>query len=173
MFIVLMTFCRLSWAGLLPLARMVECTDDEEGPADPDHGRSRRFPFDHSLLTALVDRWRPETHTFHFRWGEMTVTLQDVACLLGLPIRGDAVGPTEAPNDWHLDLAARFAGVLPGILDVDDIRTRPQDRHGPRVQWLRQYEVSLLATFCNKWTYHGLCSKMCILFHRSWRTYVG
>ena len=29
---------------------------------------------DPSLLTSLVDRWRPETHTFHFRFGELAPT---------------------------------------------------------------------------------------------------
>ena len=86
---------RLAWAGLLPLARMLEATDEDALVHEVDGARSRRFPFDHSLLSALVDRWRQETHTFHFRWGEMTVTLQDVACLLGLPLAGDAIGPSE------------------------------------------------------------------------------
>ena len=45
-------------------------------------------PFNSPALTALVDRWRPETHSFHLPCGEMTVTLQDVAMILGLPIRG-------------------------------------------------------------------------------------
>ena len=43
---------------------------------------------DGALLTAFVDRWRPETHTFHLPCGEMTVTLQDVAMILGLPLDG-------------------------------------------------------------------------------------
>ena len=38
--------------------------------------------------SALVDRWRPETHKFHLPVGEMTSTLQDVSMLLGLPFVG-------------------------------------------------------------------------------------
>lgn len=43
-----------------------------------------------AAITALVDRWRPETHTFHLPTGEMTPTLQDVSMILGLPIGGGA-----------------------------------------------------------------------------------
>lgn len=108
---------RLSAAGLLPLAQMVQATDKDEpaAPAVDDDGdvhvgpeRSRRFPFDRSLLTALVDRWRPETHTFHLPFGEMAPTLQDVSLLLGLPIVGGATFPHEPPDNWRGNLLARF-----------------------------------------------------------------
>nr|XP_034601056.1 protein MAIN-LIKE 1-like [Setaria viridis]XP_034601057.1 protein MAIN-LIKE 1-like [Setaria viridis] len=46
---------------------------------------------DHGLLSALVDRWSPITNTFHFPFGEMTPTLQDVAMMFALPINGKAV----------------------------------------------------------------------------------
>jgi len=43
------------------------------------------------LVSVLVERWRTETHTFHFPHGETTITLQDVALQLGLKIDGLSV----------------------------------------------------------------------------------
>ena len=45
---------------------------------------------DHGLITALVERWRLETHTFHMPHGEITITLH-VEVILGLPVDGDAI----------------------------------------------------------------------------------
>jgi len=42
----------------------------------------------HALLMTLCERWHPETSTFHMPVGEMTVTLEDVACLMHLPTEG-------------------------------------------------------------------------------------
>ncbi|RYR11205.1 hypothetical protein Ahy_B05g079676 isoform E [Arachis hypogaea] len=51
------------------------------------------------LLSAFVERWRPETHTFHMPFGECAITLQDVAYQLGLPIDGEAV--SGCLTDFH------------------------------------------------------------------------
>jgi hypothetical protein len=49
---------------------------EEGGENVNEHGEKfKHFFYDKSLLTCLVDRWRPETHMFHFPWGEMAPTL--------------------------------------------------------------------------------------------------
>jgi hypothetical protein len=43
--------------------------------------RLTRFNYDAPLIAAFMDRWRLETHTFHFPVGEMTFSLEDAAML--------------------------------------------------------------------------------------------
>ncbi|CAN6329240.1 unnamed protein product [Urochloa humidicola] len=68
--------CYIRRAGLLPLDRVV-CAG---------------LPvMDGPLLMCLVDRWRLETHNFHLSYEEVTITLQDVAMILGLLLEGQVV----------------------------------------------------------------------------------
>ncbi|CAO2037609.1 unnamed protein product [Urochloa humidicola] len=90
---------------------------------------------DHAALTALVDRWRPETHTFHLPCGELTITLQDVAMLFGLRIDGQAVTGTINPTGWR-DVVEALFGVRP-----EDPPQNAKDRKtsGVRASWLAQH----------------------------------
>ena len=49
---------------------------------------------DWPLITCLVERWWLKTHTFYVPVEEMTITLQDVAIILGLCIDGPVVTGT-------------------------------------------------------------------------------
>ncbi|KAK1605043.1 hypothetical protein QYE76_028716 [Lolium multiflorum] len=115
---------RLKWAGLLPFARLVEARENVS-----------RLNYDAALITCLVDRWRPETHTFHFRWGEMAPTLQDVSMLLGLPLAGEPIGPLEEPVGWMHSMDARFVGVRQGVGPISF------EAHGPRQAWLHEFQI--------------------------------
>jgi hypothetical protein len=78
---------------------------------------------DSAVLTALVDRWRPETHTFHLACGETTVTLQDITMTLGLPLDDTLVcGPVSLGG----------GGMWSGLLSAFDPPTWPQTRRTRR-----------------------------------------
>ncbi|KAJ3690391.1 hypothetical protein LUZ61_019555 [Rhynchospora tenuis] len=69
------------------------------------------MPVDHTLVQGLALFWRPETHTFHFSHvGEMTVSLEDVAFLYGLPVLTGRVVTGRCDFDY-LELLATY--VLP------------------------------------------------------------
>jgi len=42
----------------------------------------------HGLVCAMAERWHQETSKFHLPVREMTITLDDFACLLGIPVAG-------------------------------------------------------------------------------------
>ncbi|XP_058784748.1 protein MAIN-LIKE 1-like [Vicia villosa] len=66
---------------------------------------------DAPLLSAFIERWHPETSSFHLPLGEMTVTLDDVHSLFHLPIAGMFFKPV------HRDQAKEVHMVM-DVLEV-------------------------------------------------------
>ncbi|KAJ8637847.1 hypothetical protein MRB53_012114 [Persea americana] len=72
----------------------------------------KKSRIDHALINALIERWRPETNTFHFVCGETTITLEDISSLYGLPIDGKAVtGSVWSDKSKVSDTCSRLLGV--------------------------------------------------------------
>lgn len=46
---------------------------------------------DHVVLTVLTERWWDTTNSFHFRFGEMTITPLDFAVITGLRVGGEPI----------------------------------------------------------------------------------
>jgi hypothetical protein len=67
---------------------------------------------DGALLSAFVDHWRPETHTFHLPCGEMAPLMQDVGYILGLQINGVVVSGTINTDNWK-EMVHQFTGHYP------------------------------------------------------------
>jgi hypothetical protein len=99
-----------------------------------------RFNYDAPLIAAFMDRWRPETHTFHFPIGEITLSLEDAAMLGGLLCAGQAMGPIDILATWSVDFLARFANV-----PRNDRALAPYvlfaDIHEPTWTWIQQFSV--------------------------------
>ncbi|MBA0749219.1 hypothetical protein Gogos_003168 [Gossypium gossypioides] len=54
---------------------------------------------DQKLISAFVERWRPEMCTFHLPFGECTITLEDVQLQFGLSVNGSVLtGSAQSTN---------------------------------------------------------------------------
>ncbi|KAK9127845.1 hypothetical protein Syun_016642 [Stephania yunnanensis] len=85
---------------------------------------------DWHLITAFVERWREETHTFHLPVGEATITLQDVSLQLGLPIDGLPVSGMSSSTNIT-ELCQELLGYTPS----------DQERQGNKISMSRLAEM--------------------------------
>lgn len=89
------------------------------------------FRHDVGLITAFIERWRPETHTFHFRFGEATITLEDVHHILGIRTTGLPVIQSEVISNLEVkrEIITQLLGLYPSPDDV-------VNRSGIKIPWL-------------------------------------
>ncbi|KAJ6796902.1 serine/threonine-protein phosphatase 7 long form-like protein [Iris pallida] len=88
---------------------------------------------DRDLIFSLVERWWPQRNTFQLPVGEMTVTLLDVANILGLPIAGEPIFFDNQPS--AATTIRRYLGIDP-----------PEDtnvRSDVTINWLRENFMDL------------------------------
>ncbi|XP_021847512.2 protein MAINTENANCE OF MERISTEMS-like [Spinacia oleracea] len=65
---------------------------------------------DAPLIYAFVERWQPDTNTFHLPFGEMTIMLHDIVAIVGIPIEGRAL--STRPTDQGRSLITRVCELL-------------------------------------------------------------
>ncbi|KAL0306174.1 UNVERIFIED_CONTAM: Serine/threonine-protein phosphatase 7 long form [Sesamum radiatum] len=131
--------------------------------------RCGRIQYDCHLITALVERWRSETHSFHFRVGEATITLQDVQVIWGLPIDGEPVSGTDLERSsvqWQ-EYCMQYIGFAPeeGALKGSRLQVKAIIDHishvhiTPTLHTLLLYSMRVLL-HCSCWV------ELCVLIHQ-------
>jgi hypothetical protein len=113
--------------------------------------------FNAMAITTMVDRWRPKTHSFHLPCGEMMVTLEDMAMILGLPIRGRPITGRVDSAGW-CERVAVFVGREPPAR-VPGVKGREAGVH---VLWLREefcechpdVDEATMTMYARAWVWH-------------------
>ncbi|CAI0380869.1 unnamed protein product [Linum tenue] len=59
---------------------------------------------DMALLSAFVERWQPDTNTFHMPFGEISILLHDVHHILQIPVDGELMGDEASPDTLKSDM---------------------------------------------------------------------
>ncbi|KAK5802956.1 hypothetical protein PVK06_030590 [Gossypium arboreum] len=120
------------------------------------------FDLRYDLVSALVELWRSETHTFHLSCGECTVTLEDVSLQLGLQIYGSAITsvrgvlmPDANNNRVHLM-------YLPILADLQNVRS---------YSWGSAILAMLYREFCRQKKLDAVDIDGCLILLQSWAPY--
>ncbi|WVZ59681.1 hypothetical protein U9M48_009791 [Paspalum notatum var. saurae] len=92
-------------------------------------GRVRRRRHERSVIQ-LATFWCGSTSTFVFPWGEATLTLEDVAALVGLPLLG---GPVRAPVSDQLEKDVAAIEVVRAVLN------RSKKRKSAYGAWVKHF----------------------------------
>ncbi|KAL0322126.1 UNVERIFIED_CONTAM: Serine/threonine-protein phosphatase 7 long form [Sesamum calycinum] len=107
----------------------------EDVLGDPDTTLTcGHIEIDTHLITALVERWRPETHTFHFSVGEATVTLQDISIIWALPIEGNLI--TGVDIKWTTQQWQNYCHQWLGFRPNENAFKRSRIKLSALLDWL-------------------------------------
>ncbi|XP_058751984.1 protein MAINTENANCE OF MERISTEMS-like [Vicia villosa] len=101
------------------------------------------YTIHNGMPAAFVERWHLETSSFHLLHGEITITLNDVACLLHLPIRGTLFRHGRMTKAEAQEMLIAKLGA-----DPDDALEEVERTRGVHVRFSflqRQYDLELTA----------------------------
>ncbi|XP_058765104.1 uncharacterized protein LOC131638558 [Vicia villosa] len=96
------------------------------------------------MLMAFAERWHQETSSFHLPHGEITISLDNITCLLHIPIRGTLLGHGRLVKEEAVEVLIVELGA--DLEDALEEVERTCDTHVRFFFLMRQYEAELLAT---------------------------
>ncbi|CAN1178640.1 Serine/threonine-protein phosphatase 7 long form homolog [Linum perenne] len=113
-----------------------------------------RLTPDLELITTLVERWCPETNTFHLYHGEATITLEDVHFISGLTVDGLVVtSATPIPIDAAqlCDYVGNLLGKNPETADLNSGRIKMTwlwEKFAYREGAIRDDDIDTIHQYC-------------------------
>ncbi|KAL8530157.1 hypothetical protein ACS0TY_007286 [Phlomoides rotata] len=123
-----------------------------------------------ALIFTFVERWQPETNTFHMYFREMTITLDDVAYLTGLRVEGHVTSfVADEVDDFEIEDSANLVARLLGVT-YNDTKMEIETTRGSsvRLSWMRDRFMGHMTTGEPYKHYatraYMLCVIGCILF---------
>ncbi|RYQ85120.1 hypothetical protein Ahy_B10g104633 isoform D [Arachis hypogaea] len=112
------------------------------------------FKLDEPLVSAFVERWHPEMHTFHLPFRKCTITLQDVMYHLGLSIDGQYETFSDLPKGAGEEAVRRYArAYIMMLLSMQLFGDKSSTRM--RIRWL-PYVVRLEDMGSYSWGFAAL-----------------
>ncbi|CAK8532944.1 unnamed protein product [Lathyrus sativus] len=110
--------------------------------------RTSLTKIDTNLVSAFAERWHLETSSFHMLFGEMTITLDDVSCVLHFPIRGVFWNPQDISEALAVEWAIDYLGVSQRIAQQQVSECRGSYY---KVEWL--YDRFVEHRAASRWDY--------------------
>lgn len=111
---------------------------------------------DPKLISALIERWRPKTHTFHLPYRECTITLEDMKLQLGLPVDESALTGSVQFAYWRAVCYDLLGAILDNIygdrIKIGWLRdTFPELRNDStkveRIRYVRAYIFKMIGGY--------------------------
>ncbi|KAL2900727.1 Protein MAIN-LIKE 1, partial [Bienertia sinuspersici] len=97
---------------------------------------------DAPLISAFVERWQPDTNSFHLPFGEMTIMLHDVWYILRIPIEGHLVDDQSSIDALKGHVAELFG------MSIGDLTGGPD---GGESHWAgRGVSITSIDYFCRR-----------------------
>ncbi|RWR73218.1 serine/threonine-protein phosphatase 7 long form [Cinnamomum micranthum f. kanehirae] len=87
-----------------------------------------------NMVSAFVERWQPKTNTFHMLFGEMTITLDNVSTILGIPVTGKSVSVEQLSFERAMTLVEHGLGVTSQQAHEELVGVQGSS---VRLEWLR------------------------------------
>lgn len=98
----------------------------------------------HGMHVTFVERWHLKTSSFHLPLCEMTITLDDVSCLIHLPIRGKLIDQGILNREWANEVMIAYLGAHPTEVANEIVDTKSAHARFKLLEELYKYHLQMV-----------------------------